>query len=92
MAAYTTERRRETVAQAREVLNQTLAEQVDPDGVLAATDPAKLAQLVTEARRARISEGVQRYHARRRARLEALEAATIAAEAVLRAAARVDAA
>lgn len=95
MAAQAHDGRKAALEHAREIQRQKLIRQADPTGELATADPGELERRLAELRRVKYTEMARKSHAARRsarAKQEALDAATIAAEAVLRAYARVGAA
>ncbi|MDW3849680.1 hypothetical protein ABZX66_20815 [Micromonospora aurantiaca] len=88
MAAHSKERRVDALRRARDAQRAKLTREVDPDGVLAATDPAELNRRVAARVSAWYADLARASHAaRRRNRIqrEALAAAEIAAAAVLKA-------
>lgn len=95
-AKRTPDEHRARMAEVRETARKTQREQfllaTDPDGTLAATNPDELERRYAEHRRREYSARAARGHASRRARRLALEAAKIAATAVLLAESEVGAA
>ncbi|WP_444951078.1 hypothetical protein [Micromonospora ureilytica] len=87
--AYPPERRRAVLEQARTAKREKLIREIEPDGRLADTDPDELGRRVAAAISAQYADMGRRKHTGDRVRKDALEAATIAAEAVLRAGTRV---
>jgi len=88
MAAPVQDKRVDVLKHAREAQQAKLIRKIDPDGTLAAGDPDELARRVADARKSRYTEMARASHEarrRNRARREALNAAEIAAAAVLNA-------